>query len=56
MVCFVYGFPNEVAGLQFEWAFQHPRMSKMVKPHIENRRFPRGTKGQVRKKNSNFCY
>jgi len=47
MVCFVYGFPTEVAGLQFEWAFQHPRASRIVKQVVDGRRFPRGTEGQL---------
>eukprot|EP00878_Enallax_costatus_P036383 GHUV01040849.1.p1 GENE.GHUV01040849.1~~GHUV01040849.1.p1 ORF type:complete len:112 (+),score=15.18 GHUV01040849.1:180-515(+) len=31
MVLVVYGFPTHVQALQFEWAWQHPEKSKVVR-------------------------
>ncbi|EFO96079.1 CRE-SLX-1 protein [Caenorhabditis remanei] len=31
MVCVVHGFPNHVAALRFEWAWQNPTVSKTLK-------------------------
>ncbi|CAD6197840.1 unnamed protein product [Caenorhabditis auriculariae] len=33
MVCVVHGFPNSVAALRFEWAWQNPNVSKVIRHH-----------------------
>mmetsp|Transcript_11028 Transcript_11028/g.21114 ORF Transcript_11028/g.21114 Transcript_11028/m.21114 type:complete len:154 (-) Transcript_11028:1034-1495(-) len=47
MVVVVHGFPNKVAGLQFEWAWQHPKRSRLVKGVYRSKRPPYGMKGKL---------
>jgi predicted GIY-YIG superfamily endonuclease len=37
LVCYVSGFKNESIGLQFEWAFQHPKRSKIFRDALPGR-------------------
>lgn len=48
MCVVVHGFPNKVAGLQFEWAWQNPRRSRFVR-HLypKNKRAPGGLRGKL---------
>jgi structure-specific endonuclease subunit SLX1 len=32
MTCMVYGFPSQIAALQFEWAWDHAHMSRHITP------------------------
>jgi len=47
MVVVVHGFPNKTSGLQFEWAWQHPRRSRYVKEIYRTKRPPPGVKGKL---------
>lgn len=38
MVAFVHGFSSKVVALQFEWAWQHPTMSRFLKGHLSHLR------------------
>jgi hypothetical protein len=33
MICCVYGFSDKIGALQFEWAWQHPLRSRLVRAH-----------------------
>jgi predicted GIY-YIG superfamily endonuclease len=37
LICYVSGFTSEIIGLQFEWAFQHPKRSKAFRDALPGR-------------------
>lgn len=50
MVLVVHGFPTQVQALQFEWAWQHPDKSKVVRTVVQGLKKHQkyGTAGKVR--------
>lgn len=47
IVCTIYGFPSKVAALQFEWAWQNPRKSRLIKAAISSKSFATGAVGKI---------
>ena len=47
MILFVYGFPTKHSALQFEWQWQNPKISRIVKSAVEGKTIKRGPKGQI---------
>ena len=45
MLLFVYGFPTKHSALQFEFAWQHPKYSRLLKEHRQ--KFKGGIRGKI---------
>ena len=47
MVLFIYGFPTKHSALQFEWAWQKPKYSRLVKHHLSKKSYKAGVNGKI---------
>lgn len=47
-VAVVSGFPNKIVALQFEWQWQHPKLSRIVRTQVDFNAHGRGWKSNVR--------
>lgn len=47
MVLFIYGFPTKHSALQFEWAWQKPKYSRLVKHNLTKKSYKSGVYGKI---------
>jgi hypothetical protein len=55
MQMIVHGFPSKLAALQFEWAWQHPTVSRHVRGTLDLTKFANGSR-RVRQLRGNVGY